>query len=309
MPCYNAGKFLSESIESVINQSYDDWELIVVDDGSKDDSLKIAKEYESDKVKVIAQSNSGACVARNRGISEARGEYIKFLDADDILDKDCLKNQIEQIASLNSNQIPFGDYDYIDSEGKSLRSFTFEMEDELKADRVAFFYSRWQVLITCPLHRKCLLEKIGGFDESFKRGQEADLHLRLALADVEFVHFPCHTFSYREHNSTSKITNNYSSGAISRAEYWLHRQKKCEKMFIEKYGSIPSKYLKGCASFWFDRAREAYAAKDSASGDALLKKSFGYGAPMTSFQKVYRIFGGRTLEPLFQLRLKLVGKK
>jgi glycosyltransferase involved in cell wall biosynthesis len=83
IPCYNAGRFLQETLTSVLQQTYPAYEVVVVDDGSSDDSASIAAAFGS-PVRVILQSNHGESVARNRGIDEARGDWIAFLDADDL---------------------------------------------------------------------------------------------------------------------------------------------------------------------------------------------------------------------------------
>lgn len=85
IPCYNAEKWIAETIESAIAQTWNNKEIIIVDDGSKDNSLYIAKGYESSQVKVIAQSNQGASAARNVALQESQGDFIQYLDADDLL--------------------------------------------------------------------------------------------------------------------------------------------------------------------------------------------------------------------------------
>lgn len=83
IPLYNKANYIESTIRSVLDQTCDDYELIVVDDGSSDNSLELARKYESDRVRVIAQANQGVSVARNTGIENARGTFIAFLDADD----------------------------------------------------------------------------------------------------------------------------------------------------------------------------------------------------------------------------------
>ena len=94
IPSYNSEKWLSETLESAINQTWHNKEIIVVDDGSSDNSLTIAKNYESQMVKVIHQDNRGAGASRNRALREAQGDFIQFLDADDILSIDKIAAQI-----------------------------------------------------------------------------------------------------------------------------------------------------------------------------------------------------------------------
>ena len=91
IPLYNAEKYIAKCIESVINQDYESWELIVIDDGSKDNSFEIAQKYVSDKrIKVIHQDNSGVSQTRNNGIELAKGKYITFIDSDDYVESNYL---------------------------------------------------------------------------------------------------------------------------------------------------------------------------------------------------------------------------
>ncbi len=95
-PCYNGERYLAETIRSVIAQTYKNWEMIIVDDGSKDSSANIAKSYEKkdSRIKVILQENAGSAAARNHGIRECKGQYIALLDADDIWLATFLEKQI-----------------------------------------------------------------------------------------------------------------------------------------------------------------------------------------------------------------------
>jgi glycosyltransferase involved in cell wall biosynthesis len=85
IPCYNTEAYLAETIESALGQTWPNCEIIVVDDGSTDDSLEVARAYEGEKVSVIPQSNQGASAARNRALEASTGTYIQYLDADDLL--------------------------------------------------------------------------------------------------------------------------------------------------------------------------------------------------------------------------------
>ena len=87
VPVYNVEKYIRQCLESIINQTYKNLEIIVVNDGTKDNSMKIVEEYLSDeRIKVINKENGGIASARNRGIDEATGEYISFVDSDDWLE-------------------------------------------------------------------------------------------------------------------------------------------------------------------------------------------------------------------------------
>lgn len=108
IPVYNTEKFVKEAIDSALGQTYHNIEVIAVDDGSTDCSLEIMKNINEPRFRYYSQINQGACVARNRGIQESKGEYFKFLDADDILYPDCIEKHIIHYQSLNNNEISIG---------------------------------------------------------------------------------------------------------------------------------------------------------------------------------------------------------
>lgn len=100
MPVYNAEEYLKRSIESIINQTYDNLEIILINDGSTDNSLNICKEYEKkdERIKIIDQENKGVSATRNRGINESTGDYIMFVDADDYIEKNMIEDMVAKLT-------------------------------------------------------------------------------------------------------------------------------------------------------------------------------------------------------------------
>ncbi len=106
IPCYNAELWIAETLESALSQKWENIEIIVVDDGSTDNSLKIVNKFHFRGVKVISQTNQGASAARNRALQEAQGDFIQYLDADDLLAPDKIERQLQLLNSdRNSNCI------------------------------------------------------------------------------------------------------------------------------------------------------------------------------------------------------------
>lgn len=206
IPCHNNEAFLKESIASAFNQSYGNVEVIVIDDGSTDNSQGILHTC-GDKIRWETQLNQGAPVARNRGIELANGEYIKFLDADDVLLPDCLERQILHTLALADDHkaIVYGDALRMDRAGQPLPSYPLHPR-QLNQDPIAHILAQCP-LTSSPLHRRDYLLEIGGFDPSLPRSQEHDLHLRLVLASVEFVHYPGAVYQYREYQDSDRISN------------------------------------------------------------------------------------------------------
>ena len=117
VPIYNAEKYIDRCVNSIMAQTYSDWELFLVDDGSKDDSLKIIREYErkDDRITVIHQENQGAGKARNKGLTCSSGEYVVFVDADDYLERNYFT-----LLSKHDEEIVFIDVNRRDENGKIL---------------------------------------------------------------------------------------------------------------------------------------------------------------------------------------------
>jgi glycosyltransferase involved in cell wall biosynthesis len=107
MPAYNAEKYIAEAINSVLNQSYPEFELLVINDGSSDQTAKIIRSFFDSRIKYFKQNNQGVSSARNTGLENMKGVYFCFLDADDVMPQDSLKSRLEIFNS--NNKIDFVD--------------------------------------------------------------------------------------------------------------------------------------------------------------------------------------------------------
>lgn len=118
MPAYNASRIIDNAIHSVLGQTYENWELIVVDDCSTDNTLEILRQFKSDKIKLItSKRNSGAVKAMNRGIRAARGKYIAFIDANDMWQPDKLERQLDFMKKKEAGFV-FSSYVFADKKGR-----------------------------------------------------------------------------------------------------------------------------------------------------------------------------------------------
>ncbi|ERT08159.1 glycosyl transferase 2 family protein [Lyngbya aestuarii BL J] len=110
IPCYNCEKWLAETLESALAQTWKNLEIIIVDDGSTDNSLAIARSFESENIKLIHQQNRGASAARNQAFHESKGDFIQYLDADDLLASDKIERQIQLLGDSNSEFVATGEW-------------------------------------------------------------------------------------------------------------------------------------------------------------------------------------------------------
>lgn len=123
IPVYNSEKFLVPCIESILAQTYDNIEIITVDDGSTDSSAEILHRY-SDKITIISQQNSGLASALNKGIEMMKGDWVKLFSADDMLYHDAIEVLVNEIKKLPKNTIVYSNWDIIDEQNRKLRTFS-----------------------------------------------------------------------------------------------------------------------------------------------------------------------------------------
>lgn len=117
MPTFNSANFVSDAVQSILDQTYKNWELIVVDDHSTDNTTKILRKFDSEKIRVITcKKNGGAAKARNRGIREAKGAFLCFIDADDLWEPDKISRQLAFMAKKNA-AFSFASYAFADANG------------------------------------------------------------------------------------------------------------------------------------------------------------------------------------------------
>jgi len=206
IPCYNNARYVGQTLRSALSQTYSQIEIIVIDDGSTDKSVEKIRPY-MDRITLVRQPNKGAPAARNHGLRIAKGKFIKFLDADDILLSDSIEIQVNQIKRLSKEgkKIVYGPVQWIDQFNNPTNTYQ-PRPRKAGACRVSHILSE-SPLTSAPLHRKEYLEEIGGFDESIPKGQEFDLHLRLVLNGVEFVYFDKQVYLFREHFTNTRISH------------------------------------------------------------------------------------------------------
>jgi glycosyltransferase involved in cell wall biosynthesis len=196
IPCYRQGHFLGEAIESVLNQTYPNHEIVVIDDGSPDDASQVASRYAG--VRLIRQENQGLSAARNRGISESQGEFLVFLDADDRLLPGGLESGLICMAQRPESELVFGRYRGIKLDG----ALSGVISDLCVGDLYLGLLARNCIGPVAPvMFRREVFDKVGGFDTSISPASDYDIYLRIARR------YPTHRHDgivaeYRVYNSS-----------------------------------------------------------------------------------------------------------
>jgi teichuronic acid biosynthesis glycosyltransferase TuaG len=215
MPAYNAEKTILESIESVLRQTYILWELIVVNDGSEDRTNAVVLAINDERIKLIEQENGGVAKARNNGLCNAKGEYIAFLDSDDLWLEEKLERQIEKLVvgkykfcfaktwcfGENSNQI-----------SNCLVNVALNFEDK---DKILIYDF---IPILTVLIAKDILDEVGYFDEELRGVEDWDLWIRvLQRYEVTFID----EFLTKYRVSSTGLSGNFEKHFIEEEKVWM----------------------------------------------------------------------------------------
>jgi len=218
MPAYNAEKYIAESIESVIAQTYTNWELIIVDDGSTDNTRNIISDYVSHdtRIKYVCQENKKQGAARNNGLRLSKGKFIAFLDSDDIWVADKLKVQLTCIQEngadlvfsagfVFSTNTRFPDYEYNTILGK------LQGDKGFKSLLRQNFIPILSVLVT-----RQALKEVDGFHQSpdIQNVEDYHLWLKLLLKGFIFWGMPDKLFYYRQHKDQITASDPYASEKV-----------------------------------------------------------------------------------------------
>lgn len=199
---YNYGKYIRQAIESVLNQSFQDFEIIIIDDGSTDDSRQIIESYEDDsRIKIIFQKNKGLNITNNIALKVAQGKYIMRLDADDYIDTNALLVMSTALEKDETLGLVFPDYFLVDAEGEILnieKRNSFENEVTLM-DQPAHG--------ACTMIRCDFLRQLDGYDEEFSCQDGYELWVKF-VAKYKVNNIDTPLFYYRQHGNN--LTTNES---------------------------------------------------------------------------------------------------
>lgn len=277
VPVFNGERFIKDSIDSVLNQTFRDIEIIVVDDGSTDRTAEIVRGYGC-KLIYRYQHNQGADIAYNVGISMASGEYVAFLDHDDRWYPEKVETQVSILNRCPDIGLTYSELDGIDEFGTRIEQKTWVQRRRVKSDILTNFRAvlKRQLPVALPsamMVRRGVLKSVGGFDESLAPGGggHADSELFILAGVVSQIYFVVRPLAqYRVHNwqgshqRREEIRNNY----IILLDGLWNRWKNCPEdraLLIPLYGY-----------YWSRRGKDAYRRKDLESARQCLVASLRY---------------------------------
>lgn len=208
IPAYNGDRYLAAAIDSILAQTYQNYEIIIVDDGSTDTTPQIARQYgdrlgstEPHRLRYFSQINQGVAASRNLGLTKAKGEYIAFLDQDDVFLDDKLSAQVSLLEQDAHLGIVNSGWQITDEQGNIKAAVTpWQQIPELDSANLIV----WKpVFLGAMLFRRSWLELAGGFDTSLSQTPDVDLVMRLAMLDCPAAWVEQITVQYRQHEANA----------------------------------------------------------------------------------------------------------
>ena len=234
IPAYNSDSCIGVAIESVLDQTYKKYEIIVVDDGSTDSTRATLDPWIKDgTIRYYYQNNKGAAAARNYGISLARGEFLKFLDADDVLYPKQLELQVQQLEDRDESVISVTDYEF-EFESKARKQFKTWIGEGSQLARLI------QGNIApphCVLVRRALVEKVEGYDEGLSSCQDTDLWLRIVAQGGVFERMEYIGARYRV--MAGSVSSNPDKQIINRCKVF----EKLNRALLPEFNTLPRDVL------------------------------------------------------------------
>lgn len=282
IPVYNGKQTIKATIKSVLNQSFANLELIVINDGSQDSSLEVISNIKDPRLKVFSYENSGVAISRNRGIKLSSGEFIAFLDADDLWTSDKLEAQLKALQVNPQAAVAFSWVDYINEFGDFLHT----------GNHVTINGNAYKQMLvenvlengSNPLVRRGALDKVGGFNQSLTPAEDWDMWLRLA-ASYDFVTVPYPQILYRT------LSNSGSSNV-------LKMEKVASQLIEQAFNSAPLslQYLKKKAlavSYHYltrKSLESGYRSENAVTAMRFFYKTIRYDASVWQWQIMLKTF-------------------
>ena len=227
IPCYNSGAYLGACMDSVLAQTMEDFEAILIDDGSRDDTLAVAQDYakRDARVRVLAQENRGVAAARNLGLEHARGEWITFVDSDDLLPTDALHTMLsgagEDVDMVVCPHETFDESGMLETVIPQTRWMDRRGEAQRRAAVLRLIEGDSVLnIMCCKLHRRTLIEREGlRLQAGVKIAEDALFNLETVLCGHGIAYVNRVAYRYRMHGASAMHAQ--AAGELARHRPWL----------------------------------------------------------------------------------------
>lgn len=303
IPCYNAAPWLGAAVSSALNQTWPRVEVIVVDDGSKDESVAVAASFSQRGVRVATQPNRGASAARNHGLRLAQGEFIQYLDADDLLGPEKIALQMARLGAAEGGCIASGEWSRFHSDPAEARFAPEPVWRDLSGMEflLSHYEHDWMMQPAAWLCPRPLLEKAGPWDERLTLNDDGEYFCRVVLAARGILFCPGARVYYRSGIAGSLSRRKDSKSIRSLA---LSIELNCARLLAR--GPNDPRIRAAVANAWRRLAYESYPDEPRVADEAVARYKALGGSPLPPpgtgpYQRTARLIGWRAAKRLFRL--------
>ena len=300
IPCHNAAPWLGETLESALTQTWREKEIVLVDDGSTDNSLALARDFAPRGVRVLSQPNLGAAAARNAGLSAAQGEYIQFLDADDLLAPDKIALQMERLRASPPRHLASGAWARFRRDpGEAAFNPEPNWRDLSGLEFLLLHYEAgWMMLPAAWLCPRSLLDEAGTWDERLTLNDDGEYFARVMLAAAGIL-FCGEARSYYRSGLQGSLSRRQDVAALR--SLWLSTELNCGRLLAAAQNSPRARAA--AANGWQRLAFEAYPAAPDLAAAAESRAAHLGGSPFPlpagpAFHRIARWTGWRLAKRL-----------
>jgi glycosyltransferase involved in cell wall biosynthesis len=309
IPLFNAEKYISEAIRSAIGQTWANIEVIVVDDGSTDNSLALARAFETDNVKIFHQENKGASAARNLALTHSKGEFIQFLDADDLISPRKIEAQLNRLAIFPGHICCCSSVFFFDNEDhlqRPVAAVGFQKEvyggDEFLTGLFGFPYGGM-----VPMHSwltpASVIKKAGRWNEGLSVNDDGEFFCRAVLSAKGVINCEDSVSYYRKHRAGGSL----SAGLSREAYHSMLTAMSLQHAHLLQKSKKPADVNRLFARKYFETGVAAYPQYRDISRDAI-NKSVAFGNENRNYlagpvsTALSRIIGWKAIRILTYLR-------
>lgn len=240
IPTYNRAAFLPQALDSIRGQTYQNWEILVIDDGSTDNTEEIVRQYPA-PIRYFRPAHRGVSAARNLGIREAHGAYVLFLDSDDFLLANALCALVPALDGSPAVDVAYGEGFVVDRDGARVCELAAYRKTPVDGSLESFVIGSPIIQIATALFRRSALFQVDGpFDEQMSCYEDMDFYMRLRAAGRQFAHIPDLTCCYRIHGGNVLAQTSPAESERQRRSLVRHRLKALEAPWFDTL-SLPAR--------------------------------------------------------------------
>lgn len=304
IPCYNSAELISETLDCAVEQDYENKEIIVIDDGSTDNSPEIVKSYGS-QITLVTQENAGVSAARNHGIKIATGDYLQFLDSDDLILPGKIRQNIERLTE-SEGDCTIAEYKVLKN-GQTNAPLSQRSPESYDSIEEYMMYT--SPLIGRCLYNTDLVRRVGGFD-SFRRGEDHLFQFKLLAAGARYIHVPETQFLYREHEQFERLSG---LSSLEKDPYLVKEKNREIERYMKEAGKFDETARKALSFNSYRQGLRYYGIGKPEVGDEYVSLSKEYWDPPVVggpriFRVLNRILGCRRVGFLLRIYGGLFGR-